>query len=1599
MTSKKKVLKQILAITLAFAIVITGMSISNWGFDSAWAEGIKTGDTEAAMTDTEAVTAVYNFFNGHGSQNPIEFPYGTGEGQYTNLKSYMDAKIAELAPGNNVTYTIAGKLAGTTSYTDYANGGAKVELKAMDDEYNITPVYADGISKPVLTGVVFTCGSEKKEKINTIYFSVDARERTENEILDFEASQLVFNYIKGKNASIDYVTQAIGVLSGSTVGKLPTSTLIYKTDYAIKWDANSVSGKKDALTINNNKVTIKRPEVGESNAVVNLVGTVYKKADPTKSKSVTLQVTVPAYKAVEVPVTVTPSDATLTIKSGNTALDSKYIKNNGNGNYVLTLHGTATDGTASYTYTATKEGYITTSGTIKADPSQEEIPTTNIQMVPSSADDCALKDIEITSPASGSASILTAMESFDKSTTAYTMQVTGPVASIKVNPVVATEGATVTLSYYAKAADVTKENVTTKEVTKGTACYLKSYDADTNGATVITMEVTAPSSSTQDTKTRTYTLTVTKNSETAHSLKALVISPVYENGGKNELSEPYTENTLSPALDANARASQYNYVVNSFCTSVKLKPTANVASDIKQITVGGNVTASGKDSSEISLNAGDNTIPVVVTKKDGSTETYNIHVYRKPEIGIKKITIDGVETAWDDVKTGTWTGVASYSYDVESLTVSFDIGDADYLYFDGEDTRYQSCESITLGTGDKYTKKIFICKEINGKTYAQKYVVTFNRMASSAPTSSDSYLPAPGQFVNLSEYYTSLNRTVTKPSSSCVTLGAFGGNVVYYFEDGITDDEKNPYGIDFIVYGNVFSNSDGSSASGAAEPAAVMVSEDGKTWYELAGSEYYSLNTERNVTVTYQNSDKTFSAATDVPWKLDTGLTGYVYKNSYHNQAYYPKSSTYSAYQKGVSANSTYTDSSVSFKGTLITNKEAAFGYADTHYYNPLSKTLATAVNPYRQNHLVDTNADGFDLAWAVNENGEPVSLSNVHYVKVYTAMLKDGGSTGEVSSEISGILKATPANNEVGETSGLKSLTINGETVTIKANEVVTYDAKAATSLKVTATGSDSDNIYVNNQRVTSGTETKVTLTDMVRIIVQNDKKEPVIYYIKVSGDNTPASNAELENVTLSPGDTQKEPNNDGALEFTVASNVERVAFTANAANQKASVKIDGVTYATGELSKTLAVATGENTFNISVTSQNGEKTKNYTVKVTREKAATSSNTIKVNFSLTGDSLHGTSGTHSAKTWIASTVVTVPKNSTVKYVTELMLNNNNIPFVTNGVYISSINGLAEFDNGENSGWMYRYNGKIADEGYAARKLQDGATVAWFYTDDYKKETGYEGNWDSVNSESSSVTTTGATGSATTTSPTDVKVTEKTNTDSTKEKVAEVTVSSANQKEILSQAKANKSKEIVLNVSSDSAKDVSKVDVKLDKSFINSIVSDTDAKLTLKTPLGDKTYTQDELKTLAAAATGTTVTLTVEKGDAQIDTEDGAASAEEIAEAQAAAKGAKAAARSVKTKKGSVKVTYKPNSKAKAFIQSMEDKGYTVKYRFYRSTKKSSGYKAMLTKNTKTYINTSGKAGTRYYYKTQIRVYDKTGKLIAKTALKDCKYATRVFGK
>ena len=96
-----------------------------------------------------------------------------------------------------------------------------------------------------------------------------------------------------------------------------------------------------------------------------------------------------------------------------------------------------------------------------------------------------------------------------------------------------------------------------------------------------------------------------------------------------------------------------------------------------------------------------------------------------------------------------------------------------------------------------------------------------------------------------------------------------------------------------------------------------------------------------------------------------------------------------------------------------------------------------------------------------------------------------------------------------------------------------------------------------------------------------------------------------------------------------------------------------------------------------------------------------------------------------------------------------------------------------------------------------------------------------------------------------------------------------------------------------------------------------------------------------------------------------------------------------------KTSKKSVKVQVAAKS-SKTMISDIKSLGYTVKYQFYRSTKKTAGYKLLKTSSKNSFISTKGTKGRKYYYKARMLVYD--GKtLVAKSALRQCSYGARTW--
>lgn len=232
---------------------------------------------------------------------------------------------------------------------------------------------------------------------------------------------------------------------------------------------------------------------------------------------------------------------------------------------------------------------------------------------------------------------------------------------------------------------------------------------------------------------------------------------------------------------------------------------------------------------------------------------------------------------------------------------------------------------------------------------------------------------------------------------------------------------------------------------------------------------------------------------------------------------------------------------------------------------------------------------------------------------------------------------------------------------------------------------------------------------------------------------------------------------------------------------------------------------------------------------------------------------------------------------------------------------------------------------------------------------------------------------TGTTGEKVTTSPAEVKNETRTDANGNQVTTAKVTVSAANQKEILKQAEANKSDEIIIKVSEKDVKDGAKLELSLDKTFIEDILNKTDADLTIQTPDGEKTFTQEELKKLADAATGSTITLDPAASTDPADpSEPTNPSTGENAKLIKGIQNTTIVLKSKILKNGKIRLTW------------TKSKGYKVDhFEVYRSVKKNSGYgkKAFFTTKSGSaakYLNSkSVKKDKTYYYKLRgVRIID-----------------------
>lgn len=420
-----------------------------------------------------------------------------------------------------------------------------------------------------------------------------------------------------------------------------------------------------------------------------------------------------------------------------------------------------------------------------------------------------------------------------------------------------------------------------------------------------------------------------------------------------------------------------------------------------------------------------------------------------------------------------------------------------------------STTNIILQVTDEETGNI-------GKT---QYAFTVNQRGTKDvyPDSIVEYLCIGSQYTNQGSYGTMPERTL-KNGGGTLSLGNFGGYITYKYDTPIQNSPNNPYGVDFVIYGNSFGN-------GGHEPGYVQVSQDGKNWYTLAGSEHFEDHNDWGYSMTYTNVNGKSS------WTNSDGESGTIY--NYPLASAYPyftwtKESEQSMTVSGYRLNSSAKDAYGSAAAVL-----PVFGYVDVNTNGTIN---GISNNPYNHPGTLVAGGDMFDLDWAVDAHGTPVALDSVSYVRIATASSIYAGAIGEKSTEVSTVNRVTnTAETAVGETEAPKAIIINGmeievpangETKSIKYEPLNTIDKDAKEILVVNVDTNEDANVYINNLGADERRYVTAPEKGIIRIIVQEGEKEPYICYLTLKEHSE--EDKRREDIYISTGDYLEQKAND---------------------------------------------------------------------------------------------------------------------------------------------------------------------------------------------------------------------------------------------------------------------------------------------------------------------------------------------------------------------------------------------------------------------------------------------------------------------------------------
>ena len=537
----------------------------------------------------------------------------------------------------------------------------------------------------------------------------------------------------------------------------------------------------------------------------------------------------------------------------------------------------------------------------------------------------------------------------------------------------------------------------------------------------------------------------------------------------------------------------------------------------------------------------------------------------------------------------------SYYPDILALYISGSVtsitgSDMIFVTYDADGTPTES-ETTTVNTKNFYTIKPQSDNStitVNGNVTVSFSAPNVQIAEGSNPAAVTGYLPV-GQFARYNSFgwgtlYTD-NTNIKSTSnttkfldgyvSTGVSLGMAGGYI--QFDMGtrpIMNDANNPYGIDFIVYGNAF--------VGNPEAASVMVSNDGETWYTLAGSRHYMSDTKWNQKISYARIEGTDQRALNSAFNKGDGVyysTDYVSPSTQTqtainaaisaatwqgipaassaaavNLSYWPewatrvvnnatqaenygnvwkigtdskipavastannagvnwdKADTTSAVPTGAEV-ITYSgltlvpdDTEVLKKQNITSPSQAQmtdvyqWGYADVRVNGT---AYGTAINPYASAASEVSGGDGFDLSWAVDEDGVPHPMTSARYIRVYSAVLFNAGIFGETSAEVCGLYRTSNTITGGAGTTAAPTVKIDGVAVNLSSSAVVAkgnntyyYHTGDIAESPINVTATTGAKVFINGEETSSYTAS--ANAKAVQILVQSESAAPYILVI----------------------------------------------------------------------------------------------------------------------------------------------------------------------------------------------------------------------------------------------------------------------------------------------------------------------------------------------------------------------------------------------------------------------------------------------------------------------------------------------------------------------